>query len=429
MIAIWGSLLLVLLLAAGMPVAFAMAVSGVAGLFAVGGLDLVMGMVKSSTLSSVSSYELITIPMFILMAEFIIISRIADELFDATAIWVGRVPGGLGVATVLAGAMFGAISGSSTAAAATLSSTSLPAMMRQGYSLRTAGALVAITGTLAILIPPSIALVIYGIVADVSIGKLLIAGVIPGLLVSAVLCLLVVGMSIRRPDKVPPGRVRPWSEKIAALRVTLPMLILFGAVTGVLYAGIATPTEAAAVGALVAMILASVQGRLTLRGAGLALVNSARISCMIAFIILGAQIFGYFFTLTQATSTVVGWVGGLDVHPYLVMLVILVIYLILGCFLDQVAILILTVPVMLPIVTGLGFDPVWFGVLVVMAAEIGMITPPMGINVFVVARYTRRPVHEIFAGIMPFFFVMLALVVLLGLVPEIILWLPGRMTN
>jgi len=213
------------------------------------------------------------------------------------------------------------------------------------------------------------------------------------------------------------------------LRVTLPMLILFGAVTGVLYAGIATPTEAAAVGALAAMILAAVQGRLTLRGIGKALVNAARISCMIAFIILGAHIFGYFFTLTQATNAVVGWVGGLDVHPYVVMLVILIIYLILGFFLDQVAILILTVPVMLPIVTGLGFDPVWFGVLVVMAAEIGMITPPMGINVFVVARYTGRPVHEIFAGIMPFFWVMLGLVVVLGLVPEIILWLPGRMTN
>lgn len=429
MIAILGSLLLVLLLAAGMPVALAMAVSGVAGLYAVGGLDLVMGMVRSSTLSSVSSYELITIPMFILMAEFIIIARIADELFDATAVWVGRTPGGLGVATVLAGAMFGAISGSSTASAATLSSTSLPAMMRQGYSLSTAGALVAITGTLAILVPPSIALVIYGIVADVSIGKLLIAGVIPGLLVAGVLCMIVVGMSLYRPDRMPPGRPRRWGEKIAVLKVTLPMLILFGAVTGVLYAGIATPTEAAAVGALAAMILASVQRRLTLRGVAQALVNAARISCMIAFIILGAHIFGYFFTLTQATNTVVAWVGGLDIHPYVVMLVILIIYLILGCFLDQVAILILTVPVILPIVTGLGFDPIWFGVLVVMAAEIGMITPPMGLNVFVVARYTGRSVHEIFAGIMPFFCILLTLIVILGLVPEIILWLPGRMSN
>lgn len=429
MIAVMGSILLVLLLAMGMPVAFAMAVSGTAGLFAVGGFDLVMGMIKSSTISSVNSYELITIPMFILMAEFIIISRIADELFDATAVWIGRLPGGLGVATLLAGALFGAISGSSTASAATLSSTALPAMMRQGYSLRTAGALVAITGTLAILIPPSIALVLYGIIADESVGKLLIAGVVPGLLSVLALMTLITAMSLLRPQVMPSGRPRRWSEKISVLRVTLPMVVLLGAVTGTLYAGIATPTEAAAVGAFAALVLTAVQRRLTLRGAGQALFNAARISCMIAFIILGAHIFGYFFTLTQTTTAIVGWVGGLDMPAYGVLLVILVIYLILGCFLDQVAILILTVPVILPIVKELGFDPVWFGVLVVMTAEIGMITPPMGLNVFVVARYTGRPVHEIFAGILPFFLCMLAMVMLLGLVPEIILWLPGRMSN
>jgi len=429
MIATLGSLLLVLLLAMGMPVAFAMAVAGVAGLFAVGGLDLVMGMVKSSTISSVNSYELITIPMFILMAEFIIISRIADELFDATVVWVGRVPGGLGVAVVLAGAMFGAISGSSTASAATLSSTAIPAMMRQGYSLRTAGALVAITGTLAILIPPSIALVLYAIIADVSVGKLLIAGMVPGILAVLALVGLTVTMSLLRPKAVPAGHPYRWSEKVSVLRVTLPMLILFGAVTGVLYAGVATPTEASAMGAVAALVLGVVQGRLSLRNAGRALVNAARVSCMIAFIILGAHIFGYFFTLTQTTTAIANWIGGLDVSSYMILLVILVIYLILGCFLDQIAILILTVPVMLPVVVALGFDPIWFGVMVVMVAEVGMITPPLGLNVFVVARYTGQPVHEIFAGILPFFLCMLGMVLLLGLMPEIVLWLPNQMSN
>ena len=429
MIATLGSLLLVLLLAMGMPVAFAMAVAGVAGLFAVGGLDLVMGMVKSSTISSVNSYELITIPMFILMAEFIIISRIADELFDATVVWVGRVPGGLGVAVVLAGAMFGAISGSSTASAATLSSTAIPAMMRQGYSLRTAGALVAITGTLAILIPPSIALVLYAIIADVSVGKLLIAGMVPGILAVLALVGLTVAMSLLRPKALPAGRPYRWSEKVSVLRVTLPMLILFGAVTGVLYAGVATPTEASAMGAFAALLLGLAQRRLSLRNAGRALVNAARVSCMIAFIILGAHIFGYFFTLTQTTTAIASWVGGLDVSSYVILLVILVIYLILGCFLDQIAILILTVPVMLPVVVALGFDPIWFGVMVVMVAEVGMITPPLGLNVFVVARYTGQPVHEIFAGILPFFLCMLGMVLLLGLMPEIVLWLPNQMSN
>ena len=429
MIAIAGSLLLVLLLAMGLPVAFAMAVAGTAGLWFVGDLGIMIGIVKSTTISSVASYELITIPMFILMAEFIIISKIADELFDATAVWVGRTPGGLGVATVLAGAFFGAISGSSTASAATLSSTSIPAMMRQGYSLRFAGGIVATTGTLAMLIPPSIALILYGLIAEVSIGRLLIAGIVPGLLVALVLTLVIFVMSLLRPSQVPPGQAYSIKRKLQMLKVTGPMLALFAMVTGVLYLGVATPTEASALGAFGAFVLSTLYRRLTVAGLFQAISNAARISCMIGLIIIGAHIFGYFFTLTQATQTITDWIIGLNAMPYMVLFILLIIYLILGCFLDQVAILILTVPVVLPIIVGIGFDPVWFGVVVVMTAEIGMITPPVGMNVFVVSRYTRCPVHEIFAGVLPFLVAVLSMIVVFAVWPEIIMWVPNQMAN
>ncbi len=429
MIAAAGSVLLVILLAIGLPVAFAMAVAGTAGIWFVSGFGSLIGIIKTTTVSSVASYELITIPMFILMAEFIIVSKIADELFDATAVWVGRTPGGLGVATVLAGAFFGAISGSSTASAATLSSTSIPAMMRQGYTLRFAGGLVATTGTLAMLIPPSVALVLYGIIADVSIGRLLIAGIVPGLLVAVALMLVVFITSLARPSQVPAGRAYSIGSKLRALKVTGPMLALFAAVTGVLYLGIATPTEAAALGAFGAFLLSVLYRRLTMNGFLKALTSAARISCMIGLIIIGAHLFGYFFTLTRATQSIADWIIGLNASPYMVLLILLIIYVLLGCFLDQVAILILTVPVVLPIVVGVGFDPVWFGVVVVITAEIGMITPPMGMNVFVVARYTGRSVHEIFAGVVPFLVAVLSLIVIFAVWPQIVMWLPNRMAN
>lgn len=429
MIAAAGSALLVILLAIGLPVAFAMFVAGAAGLWFVGGFDIMMGLIKTTPRSSIASYELITIPMFILMAEFIIISKIADELFDATAIWVGRTPGGLGVATVLAGALFGAISGSSTASAATLSSTSIPAMMRQGYSLRFAGGIVATTGTLAMLIPPSIALVLYGIIAEVSIGRLLIAGIVPGILIAVVLMAVILVMSLVRPAQVPAGQAHSIRLKLRMLKVTGPMLALFAMVTGVLYLGITTPTEAAALGAFGAFVLAALRRRLTVDGFFKVLSNTARISCMIGLIIIAAHLFGYFFTLTQTTQAIADWIIGLNASPYMVLFILLIIYIILGCFLDQVAILILTVPVVLPIVVGIGFDPLWFGIMVVITAEVGMITPPMGMNVFVVARYTGRPVHEIFAGVIPFVVAVLGMIVIFAVWPEIIMWAPNRMAN
>lgn len=427
MIAAGITLLLFSLLALGTPVAFSLAIAGSLGLFMIGGLDVLAGVITTTPLSTAGSYELISVPMFILMAEFVILSGVADGLFTAAKTWVGRVPGGLGMATALAGAGFGAISGSSTASAATLSSTTMPAMLKQGYDPKLAGGVVAISGTLAMLIPPSIALVLYGIIADVSIGQLLIGGVIPGILVTLTIMATVYVLVLIDPSAAPRGQAYTMREKIRSLKVVGPMLLLFMAVTGVIYSGIATPTEASGIGAFGAFLLAIKAGTVNRKSLVKALTHALHASCMIIMIIVCAKIFGYFLTMTQSTQMIVTWVGSLGVSPWVVLVIILFGYLVLGCLMDQVAILILTVPVVLPLIKVLGFDPVWFGVIIIVVAEVGLVTPPVGLNVFVVARYAKRPLQEIFAGVWPHVFSHLMLLVVLVAFPSIILWLPQQM--
>jgi len=420
-------LLLGFLLFIGLPVAFAMAVSGAIGLYLYGGMPILTGILNTTPLTTANSYEMITIPMFILMAEFVILSGIASDLFRSATIWVGRIRGGVAMATAIAGAGFGAISGSSTAAAATLAATSLPEMIKQGYEPKLAGGVVAISGTLAMLIPPSVALILYGILADVSISALLIGGVVPGLIVTLAIVLTVWVLVILWPESAPQGQAYSFREKFASLKRVGPMLVLFLAITGTIYSGIATPTEASGIGAFVAMLLAIKERKLNLSTLWVALRNSAQTSCMILFIILGAHVFGYFIAITRVTNDLTEWVGALPLAPLMIMTLILIGYIILGFFMDQIAILILTVPVILPVVVALGFDPVWFGVIVVVTAEVGMVTPPLGMNVFVVARYTRRPIGELFRGVLPHVWAHLIVIALLTLFPSLILWLPSTM--
>ena len=427
MLALSITLFLLVMLAIGVPVGFALAISGAAGLYFIGGLNMVLGIMDTAPLSAASSYELITVPMFLLMAEFVIISGVADDLFKAASTWVGRIPGGLGIATAFAGAGFGAISGSSTASAATLSSTSIPAMLKTGYEPKLACGVVAISGTLAMLIPPSIALVLFGIIADVSIGELLIGGVIPGLMVTLAISLTVLYLVWRDPSRAPVGQKYTFKEKFLSLKVVWPMLLLFMAVTGIIYLGVATPTEAAGIGAFGAYLIALFMGKASFSATRQALMRAAQTTCMIIMIILGAHFFGYFLTVTQTTQQIVAAIGGWPVDRWVIMAMIILIYLILGCFMDQVAILILTIPVMLPVIKALGFDPVWFGVMVVVLAEVGMVTPPVGLNVFVVSRYTKRPLDEVFRGVGPHVVAHLIVIALFCLFPQLILWLPQTM--
>lgn len=420
-------LLLLLLLAIGTPIGFALVVAGAVGLLAKGGVDMVLGVLATSPASSVNSYEMVSVPMFMLMAEFVILSGIADQIFRAAVSWVGRLPAGLAMATALAGAGFAAISGSSTAAAATLSSTTVPAMLKQGYEPRLALGVVAISGTLAMLIPPSIALILYGLIANVSVGKLLVGGVIPGLIVTAAIMLTVLFLVWRNPAVAPPGQAYAMREKLRSLKGVGPMILLFACVTGAIYTGVATPTEASALGALGALVLAGTSGNLNLRTANQALVKATRATCMVLMIILGAMIFGYFLALTQVTQGLVQWVKALAVPAWVVITIILLAKMSLGFVMDQAAIIVLTVPVVLPVVTAIGYDPIWFGVIMVVTAEVGMVTPPVGLNGYVVARYTGMPVGEVFRGVVPHVIAHVAVIVLMVVFPEIILWAPSRM--
>ena len=329
--------------------------------------------------------------------------------------------------TALAGAGFGAICGTSTASAVTLSATSLPAMLKQGYEPKIAAGVVAISGTLAMLIPPSVALVIYGLLAEVNIGGLLVGGIIPGIIVTFTIMATVWFLVWQDPSRAPEAAPVPWSEKLRMLRIVGPMILLFGLVTGVIYTGVATPTEASALGASGAFGLACWYGKINRISLPHALIRAAHGSCMIAMILLGAHIFGYFFTLTQVTQNLVGWVGGLEVSRWVIIAIILFGYIILGMFMDQIAILVLTVPIVVPLIKTLGFDPLWFGVIMIVTAEVGMITPPVGLNCFVVARYSGRPVSEVFHGSFPHFIAHIAVIALLTAFPQIILWLPAQM--
>lgn len=413
------------LLLLGVPVGFALAFTGLVGLMTIVGFDSALSVLSTTPLSTTNGFELIAVPLFILMAEFVIVSGIADRMFKAITIWVGRLPGGLAVATALAGAGFGAISGSSTAAAAALSSTSIPAMRRAGYDVKFASGVVAVSGTLAMLIPPSIALVLYGIIVEVNIASLLIGGVIPGIIVTLAIIATIYVLMARDPSIAPAARPWPMRDKLRALRAIGPMLLLLLCVTGSIYLGIATPTEAAGLGAFGAFLIAAAFRTLTLKTTWGALARAVRATCMIFMIIIGAHIFGYVLTLGQITPDFVNWITGLKVSPYLVMAGIIAFYLVMGCFMDQMAILILTVPVMVPAITSLGFDPVWFGVLVVVAAEVGMITPPLGMNIFVVSRYAERPLSEIFRGVAPHVVSHIIVLALLVAFPQLVLWLPG----
>lgn len=415
------------LLTIGVPVGFAMGISGSLGLWMTGGSPMLFGVLETSPLSAVSTYELITIPMFLLMAELVLISGVANDLFRAAAAWVGRVPGGLGMATALAGAGFGAICGTSTASAATLSATSLPAMLKQGYEPRMAAGVVAISGTLSMLLPTSVALVIYGLLAEVNIGKLLVSGIIPALIVTAIIMGTILLLVLQDPSRAPTVRDVSFAEKLRLLRAVGPMVILFSIVTSVIYTGIATPTEASAIGAAGAFCLAVWTGQVTPGNLVHAFQRAAIGTCMISMILVGASIFGYFFTMTRLTQDLVHWVGALDVSRWIVITLILAGYIVLGSFMDQIAILVLTIPVVLPLIKALGFDPLWFGVVKIVTAEVGMITPPIGLNCFIVARYANRPVSEVFHGIFPHFVAHLLAIAIFVAFPAVVLWLPSRM--
>lgn len=421
--------LLFALLLARVPVGIAIGLSGAAGLLLLGGPDTVLGFLQTTPYTAASTYTLAAIPLFILMAQLVLKSGVTTELFDAARVWVGRVPAGLGVATTTTGATFAAVSGSSTAAAAALASTTIPEMERQHYDSRLAGGLVAVVGTLAAMVPPSIILVFYAILAEVSVGQMLVAGLVPGLLVTLTIIIVTLVIVRRSPERAPAGVRYTLAEKVRTVPVLGPVALLFLLVVGSIYFGLTTPTESAGLGVAGALVIGLARRRLDLSRIREALLETLTSTAMILLIISSAYLFGYFMTLTGVTVTLVDAIGGLAAPPLVVFALIAVVYLVLGAFLDQLAILALTVPVVLPLIEQLGFDPIWFGVVVILIAEIGLVTPPLGMNVFIVSTSTGRPSEEIFVGVLPYVAGLLVLVVLLSLAPQVVLWLPETMAG
>ena len=320
----------------------------------------------------------------LLMAEILSASRISSDMFRAANKWVGHLPGGLAVATVFTSAGFGAVSGSSTAATATMARTVAPEAKKYGYDRGMIVGTVAAAGTLSIMIPPSVVLMVYGIITETSIGGLFIAGIVPGLITALSFAGITMAWAALNPKLAPPVQSHSWRERILSLRELWPVILLFVFVVAGIYSGAVTVTEAAAAGCLGAILIAAVMlRRMGWRDFMNALERTTRPTAMIFTIIIGAHIFGYFVTLTMAPQALVSYVQGLEISPGMVILILIVIYVLLGCVMDQLAILILTMPIVFPMVMELGYSPIWFGILITKTVEIGLITPPIGMNVFV----------------------------------------------
>ncbi|MBX9453646.1 MAG: TRAP transporter large permease subunit [Mesorhizobium sp.] len=427
-VAVGMTLLLFALLLAGMPVAFTMLTTGALGLYLTGGIYPLIGVIKTAPYEHVTSYTLSTLPMFVLMAEFLTAGRFTRDLFAASHKWLGHMRGGIAYAAVAGGVMLSAVSGSSTAAAGTLAAAAHPEMRRYGYNDSFSTGALAVIGTLAIMIPPSIGLVLFGVFTETSVGALLMAGLLPGALTAASYALTIAFIVRRNPDTAPTA-AEPVSmrERIVGLKTVWPILLLMGSMIAAIYSGAITPTEVGAVGALAALVIAIVMRRMGWSDFLHALSTATRNSAMILAIIACSAVFGIFLTLTGVTQNLLMAIQAADVPPFVVLLCVLLMLLVLGFFLDQLAILVLTLPLTFPLLAGLGYEPVWLGILFVKAAEIGLITPPMGINVFVVASTTKVPVGKVFRGVWPFVLVELIVLALLIAFPAISLWLPGRM--
>ncbi|NIO04830.1 MAG: TRAP transporter large permease subunit [Proteobacteria bacterium] len=425
-VGIVGIALLLLLFLLRMPVAFAMALVGLVGFAYLTNPGAALSLLAQDIFEQFSSYPLTVIPMFILMGTFAFASGISRRLYETSYTWVGQFRGGLTMATVIACAGFAAISGSTAATAATMGKIALPEMKKYNYDDTLATGTVAASATLGILIPPSTVLIVYGILTEESIGKLFIAGVLPGVLLSLSFVATVAILCLRNPTIGPPGAPTSWKEKLRATTGILEAIILFLLAIGGLFLGWFSPTQAGSIGAGGALIIGLVRRQLTWRTFLEAGREGLRTACMVIFIITGAVIFGHFMAVSMIPFLLADWLETLPIHPMAVMGVIVLIYFIGGFFMDSMALVVVTIPIFFPVVMKLGFDPIWFGVIVVLVAEMGVITPPVGVNVFVIKGIAPDvPLEIIFKGILPFLASLIIVTVILIFFPQIATFLPS----
>ncbi len=428
LVGLTGILAFFALLALRMPIAFAMAFVGFAGFSYLTSPSVALNMVAKEIFSTFSSYSLSVIAMFVWMGFLAYYSGIGSRLYVFAYRMIGHYPGGLAIATQAACAIFGAICGSNTATAATMGAIALPEMKKYKYDSSLATASVAAGGVLGILIPPSVIMIIYGMATEQSIGKLFMAGIAPGILLTLLYMAAIFFVTVRQPSLGPAGPRAAWRERLEALRGGLGEVILVFLISmGGLFAGWFTPTEAGAVGAAGVLAAALIWRHLTWEGFNKSLLDATRTTAMIMLMVAGAIIFGRFMAISRVPFELANWVSGLDLPPFVVLIMILLIYLILGCFIDALALVLLTIPIFYPVVVNtLGYDPIWFGVIIVLVVAMGVITPPVGMNVYIIKGVAPEiPLELIFKGIWPFLLAIAACTAILIAFPQIATYLPG----
>ncbi|TSI08716.1 TRAP transporter large permease [Lysinibacillus sp. BW-2-10] len=427
LIGVIGIILLLVLILLRVSVGLSLFLVGFVGISVLSGWNVGLAQLGSSAFGSGNNYGLSVIPLFILMGMFMSNTGLGKDLFNAVDKWIGHFRGGLAIATVGAASIFAAISGSSNATTATLSKICIPEMNEYKYKTTFSTAAVAAGGTLGVLIPPSVLLIIYGALTSEPIGPLLIGGLIPGILMT-LMFMLMINIQVRLKPEIAPRKkeVASFTEKVTSLKGVWPFLVIFAISIGGIYFGVFTPTEAGGIGAIGAFILTMVTKRLSFKGLISSLDESLRLSVMLFLILIGAGLFGKFLALSRIPMYLTNVVGGLDVSPYLILALILGVYFILGMFLEGIAIMVLTLPIVYPLITQLGFDGLWFGIIMIMLINIGVLTPPLGLSVYIISGVVKDvPIEKIFKGVIPSIITMAIATIILIIFPEIVTFLPN----
>ncbi|MCK5802157.1 MAG: TRAP transporter large permease [Lentisphaeria bacterium] len=425
LVGILGCLAMVFLLTSSMPVGFVMALVGGVGFAILQSPRAACFMMTTELLDTFGKYGLTVIPLFVFMGQIAFHTGISRRLFHAAYRWLGPLPGGLAMATVGACTGFGAISGSGPATAATMASVALPEMRRYNYDMELGTGSVAAGGSLGMLIPPSVVFIVYAIMTEQSVSELFVAGIVPGLLIAVLFCLVILVNCLRRPHLGPVAEPTTLREKMASLLGIWETVLLFILVIGGMFGGFFTPTEAAAIGALGSLAIAACRLQLTSKMLKQALRETVRTSCMVMFIVAGAMVFGRFLAVTRIPAELARGLASLPLPGWVVMGGIILFFLFAGCFVDALALILLTIPIFFPVVQALHFDPVWFGVVVVVVVQMGVISPPVGVNAYVVSGIARDvPLQTVFKGTMPFLGALVVSAALLLLFPELCLFLP-----
>ncbi|MCS7280134.1 MAG: TRAP transporter large permease [Desulfobacterota bacterium] len=417
--------ILLLLFASGIELGFAMALIGFLGFTYTNGFHAAANLLARDLFEVITNYGYSVFPLFILMGQIGFNAGIAARLYDAAHKFIGHIPGGLAMATVLGATAFKTICGSSAATSATFASVAIPEMQRFGYSPKLSAGVVATVGTLGVIIPPSVTLIILGILMEQSIGQLFLAGIVPGLLIAGLFLGIIYVWARIDPQIAPKSDRFGWKERIRSLPEVFWVLVVFILIIGGIVKGFFTPTEAAAVGAFAVLLLSVVKKDITFKKYFQSVKESLRTSIMLLMLIYGSTVFGHFIAVTHIPQIVADWVSSLDVHPYVIMVIICFIYQIGGSFIDDLAFLILATPIFYPVAVKLGFHPLWFGIVIGVVAMIGVVIPPVAICVFVVKNITKIPMGVIYKGVLPFLISLVIVWILLFIFPEIALWLPS----